>query len=244
MGVKGFAADLADCFHGHMRVRAICFDYGGTLDAPGVHWLERFAALYAQAGRDLDWETVRDAFDYATDRAYHDPSVPEMTLQPLIRFHVGRQLERLSINDAQLAGDLENGFVVAARAALADSRAQLERLRPRFELGVISNFYGNVDRLLDEAGILPALKVVIDSNRVGVRKPDRAIFQLAVDALGYAPQQILYVGDSFSKDVVGARGAGWRTAWLTGSLERPCPDASLVDLQLRSLSELVGILNR
>lgn len=225
-----------------MHVRAICFDYGGTLDAPGIHWLERFAALYAQAGCELDWETVRDAFDYATDLAYHDPSVPEMNLQPLVRFHVARQSERLGLHDPQLSKTVEEGFIAASRKALAESYGVLEGLRQRYQLGVISNFYGNVDRLLEEAGILPLLTVVIDSNRAGVRKPDPAIFQLAVDALGCAPHEILYVGDSFPKDIVGAHGAGWRTAWLTGSVERACPDPSLVDLRIRSLTEIEGLI--
>lgn len=232
------AAGMAACLHAAMRVRAVCFDYGGTLDAPGIHWLERFAALYAEAGLELSWEQVRDAFDYATGRAYRDPAVPAYSLEPLIRFHVREQLHRLAIDDRRIARQLEGGFIVAARASLDESRLVLQRLRERFDLGVISNFYGNVDRLLAEAGILPLLRVVIDSNRVGVSKPDAAIFRLAVDGFGCAPDEIVYVGDSFPKDVVGARGAGLRAAWLVGMLERECPEPSLVDLQIRSLAEL------
>ena len=225
-----------------MKVRAVCFDYGGTLDAPGVHWLERFAALYQTAGLHRSWEQIRAAFDHATHCAYTEPGMAEIGLQPLIDFHVQRQLEHLGVNDAQLAREVTTGFVDTSRAALADSRRVLEHLRSRVRLGVISNFYGNVHHLLEEAGIGAALAVVIDSNRVGVSKPDPAIFALAVAQLGCQPRDVLYVGDSFSKDVVGARSAGLRTGWLAGATQRPCPAPELVDLHLRSLDELIGII--
>ncbi len=221
-----------------MEVRGICFDFGGTLDAPGIHWLERFAELYRAAGCDYSWATIRDAFDFATQSAYRDMAVADLELQPLIEFHVDRQLERLKLDDEQVRLRVITDFVNQARASLAASRQVLKRLRQRYTLGVISNFYGNVDRLLDEAGLSPMLSSIIDSNCVGVSKPDPAIFQMAVEQMGCAAHEVLYVGDSFDKDVRGARGAGLKTAWFTGERDLSCPDPSLVDLVLRRLDDL------
>lgn len=225
-----------------MKLRAVCFDYGGTLDGPGSHWLPRFHALYRDAGLSMPFERFRAAFDHATRRGYAEPTVATMNLQTLIEFHVARQLEHLEVRDPGLAARIVATFVANSRAALAESRAVLDRLRRRVALGVISNFYGNVDRILDEAGIGPWLTVVVDSNRVGVSKPDPAIFALAVRGLGCAPGETLYVGDSFEKDVVAARNAGLHSGWLVGATEQPCPAPELVDVRLHRLADIETVI--
>ena len=225
-----------------MRLRAILFDYGGTLDGNGVHWLDRFLHLYQQAGLALSFERFRPAFDHATQCGYAEPLAAGFDLQELARFHVARQLEHLQIRDAALTEAVASAFVAATRAALAESRAVLQRLRPRVALGVISNFYGNLDRILEEAGMTPLLSAVIDSARVGVSKPDAQIFRLAVCRVGCQPADALYVGDSFEKDIVAAHAAGLRTAWLVGPAERPCCAPECVDVRVRRLAELEALL--
>jgi hypothetical protein len=51
-----------------VQVDGILFDYGGTLDGPANHWLDRFAALYRAAGIDMPMATLKPAF-YAADEA-------------------------------------------------------------------------------------------------------------------------------------------------------------------------------
>jgi HAD superfamily hydrolase (TIGR01509 family) len=225
-----------------MHQRAICFDYGGTLDGAGSHWLLRFLQLYHDAGLPLEFGRFREAFDHATHCGYTEARVAHMGLHALIEFHVQRQMEQLAVRDPALAARVVSAFVRDSRAALAESRVVLARLRQRVALGVISNFYGNVDRILDEAGIGPWLTTVIDSNRVGVCKPDPAIFALAVQGLGCDPAEALYVGDSFDKDVRGAHAAGLRTAWLAGDSEQQCPAPELVDVRLRCLADVEAVV--
>lgn len=224
-----------------MRLRAIFFDYGGTLDGPASHWLPRFLQLYREAGIDLTFERFREAFDHATRSGYREPHVAGFDLQALVEFHVARQLEHLGLA-VRVGEPVVRAFVQASRAALADSRTVLGRLHGRVQLGVISNFYGNVARILDDAGFGPLLDTVVDSTRVGVSKPDPAIFRLALQRLGCEPGAALYVGDSFDKDVAGARGAGLRSAWLVGSTDPPCPAPELVDFRVRSLGEVVALV--
>lgn len=225
-----------------MRLRAVLFDYGGTLDGAGSHWLDRFLDLYREAGVPLSFEQFRGAFDHATRCGYADPDAAQFSLQALIEFHVARQMDRLGIADGVLAARVVTAFVHESRQALDESRAVLERLHRRVVLGVVSNFYGNVDRVLDEAHMTPLFSAIIDSNRVGLSKPAPEIFALAVQRIGCAPSEALYVGDSFEKDVLGARAAGLRTAWLIGEHERPCPSPALVDAQLRRLADIEALL--
>jgi putative hydrolase of the HAD superfamily len=208
-----------------MVVRAILFDYGGTLDG-GIHWLERFAQLYPVAGLDFPLEQIRAAFDHATRRCYGDPAVAAFGLE------------------TPAAAAIVAAFVHATRAALAESRVLLSRLRQRVALGVVSNFYGNVHRILEEAELAPLLGAIVDSGVVGVRKPDPEIFTLAVTRLGLEPEEVLHVGDSFEKDIVGAHAAGLRTGWLTGAVERPCCSPECVDVRLRCLADLEPLIAR
>jgi HAD superfamily hydrolase (TIGR01509 family) len=94
--------------------------------------------------------------------------------------------------------------LVAERSA--DSLARLRQAG--LKLAVVSNSDGRVEQALEAAGLRQYFDVVIDSALVGVEKPDPRIFHAALDALGVAPDEALYVGDLYEVDVVGARAAG------------------------------------
>ena len=70
---------------------------------------------------------------------------------------------------------------------------------------------------------------MLDSALVGVEKPDPAIFRAALDALGVAPAEALYVGDLYEVDVVGARAAGMPAALLGLVLPGAAPDCPRFD---------------
>ena len=225
-----------------MELAGILFDYGGTLDGPASHWLDRFVGLYADAGHPLPIETLKPAFYAADEAAYADPAVADMSLAELMAFHVGVQHERLGIADTALRARLIDAFVADSTAALADSRTVLARLAGRYRLGVVSNFYGNVERILADAGFAPLLAVVADSNRVGAMKPDRRIFDHALAALGTPPAATLHVGDSHERDVRAARALGLRSAWLVPADRGIVSDAH-ADLIVSSLIALEQELN-
>jgi putative hydrolase of the HAD superfamily len=89
-------------------------------------------------------------------------------------------------------------------------------------LGIVSNSNGTVEAELRRLGVCQAgdgdgvpVGVVIDSEVVGVAKPDPEIFRIALDALGVAPgDTVLHVGDSLRYDVTGAIAAGLRPIHL------------------------------
>jgi putative hydrolase of the HAD superfamily len=83
------------------------------------------------------------------------------------------------------------------------------------KLGVVSNSDGHAEEALVRNKIcqvgsgegVPVLTIV-DSAVVGVEKPDPAIFDFAIPALGKDPSDVVYVGDSVKLDVRSARAAG------------------------------------
>lgn len=226
-----------------MRLRHIFFDYGGTLDGEASHWLDRFVALYRAEAVEESFERIKAAFYAADEACYARSDLAEWPLSELMGFHIGVQLDVLGRSNRRLHDRIQASFLRDSEMALARSRKVLERLASSFQLGVISNFYGNVARVLADAGFASLLSVVVDSSAVGLWKPDARIFRHAVAAAAGRPEEAMHVGDSYARDVEGAHRAGLRTAWLAGAAEREPPgDSTAADLRLRSLAELPGLL--
>jgi putative hydrolase of the HAD superfamily len=132
-------------------------------------------------------------------------------------------------------------------------RPLLDRLARRWRVAIVSNWplATTIDRYVTTAGWSSAISAVVVSQRVGAIKPDRRIFRAAESALGLDGTdraRILHVGDDWAADVVGAHGAGWRTAYLAARPEdSPLPssvaDGSVVaDLEVSSLDALAASL--
>ena len=95
------------------------------------------------------------------------------------------------------------------------AEALLQLYAAGFALAVVSNSSGTLERQLAEhricdpgGGPAAQVKIVVDSQIVGVEKPDPRIFQIALDALDLPADRCLYVGDTVHFDVKGALAAG------------------------------------
>jgi putative hydrolase of the HAD superfamily len=84
----------------------------------------------------------------------------------------------------------------------------LERLRPRFRLGVVTNGGATQRIKLERAGLGSLLPHVWVSAEVGADKPDPRVFRAALEGLGVRPDEALFVGDDLDRDVLGALGVG------------------------------------
>jgi len=225
-------------------IHAILFDMGGTLDGDGVHWLDRFVALYKDFGAELPRSAIRGAFDEAEQRAALDDEIASSDLAQMIALHVKWQLVHLGLKDPKLERHLINGFVEPVLEATAANAQLLANLfASGLKLGVVSNGCGNVEKLCADFGYEPYLSVIVDSRRVGLFKPDPAIFLHAAEKLGGDPGAMMMVGDSFDRDVRPAKQAGMKTAWLQGAEEQECPEPALVDVHLRKLADLPAALS-
>lgn len=216
---------------------ALLFDYGGTLDADGVAWKERFAALVRGEGVAVDPEAFDTAF-YAADDALVGRLPKELSLEETVG--------RLSRDLAQRLGRSEAlGRKVAARF-LDDSRAGLERsarvlagLAERYRIGVVSNFYGNLAAICAASSIGRYVGAAVDSQSVGAEKPDPRIFQAALDALDTEAGRAVFIGDSLPRDMAGARRLGMAHVWLQPGAARACCPGDAV---IGSLSELPRVI--
>jgi HAD superfamily hydrolase (TIGR01549 family) len=124
-----------------------------------------------------------------------------------------------------------------------DAPRVVEVLSEEYSLGIISNAYPDVQyNKLKGIGLLEYFDVIILSEEIGIRKPEKAIFLKAAELLGNAPSECLFVGDSFDTDVVGSAESGMRSCWFNPEGE-PITDVGIQpDYVISSLTELLSIL--
>jgi len=90
-------------------------------------------------------------------------------------------------------------------------------------VGIVSNSEGKLAELAAEIGWGHDFLFVADSGKLGMEKPDPAIFQWAAARLDVPLAQIVHVGDSWAADVEGALRAGMRAVWFRGDGGRALP---------------------
>jgi len=237
-------------------ITALLFDFGGTLDGP-AHWLDRFLMSYRAAGIEITRAELDPAFAHATRIGYGATRVvARFGLTDLVRFLVGHQFEylrksgpialRTKLDEAGSAGRhrlveaVTNSFVRETAAGLAHSREVVGALKRRFKLGIVSNFYGNLDKILAEAKLDRFFAAVADSSRVGIFKPDAGIFEAALKKIQCAPESAAMIGDSLGKDCAPAHELGMRTVWLR-TASQPAYDTAAADFTIRSIDEVAQI---
>ncbi|MCH5461247.1 HAD family hydrolase [Lactobacillus sp. LC28-10] len=127
----------------------------------------------------------------------------------------------------------------------SDIQTQLPLLKDHYELGVITNGESNTqsEKLshLDLHRWVNHDNVVI-SDEVGIRKPDPRIFTHFNRKLSLQANEVVYIGDNFEKDMVGAKKAGWHAFWFNHRhLEMPKSDF-IPDQTVESSTELAELL--
>lgn len=104
-----------------------------------------------------------------------------------------------------------------------DALAALQRLSQHFPLLALTN--GNAD--LERIGVAPFFRGSVTARELGVAKPDPRIFHHACERLGFAPGQVMHIGDDFDLDVAGAVNAGLLAVWLRREAPAATHDAVL-----------------
>jgi HAD superfamily hydrolase (TIGR01509 family) len=235
-------------------IETVLFDFGGTLDSDGVAWKERFHALYQSEGLDLSADAFAPAF-YAADDALVGALAPTTGLEETVDALTTKlvaELARRGGGTGQRKTDRARGQRVASRFlsdmsfAFARNRPVLEALSERYRLGVVSNFYGNLEAACESSGLGRLFGVMADSQRVGAEKPEPAIFQVALTALQAAPETTVMVGDSLRRDYEGARRSGMGFIWIAPedvqATERDGAENRSVLASVTELPDLLDIL--
>lgn len=224
-------------------VRAVLFDMGGTLVHPDWERLARLVS--AGAGREFVAEQLGRKFkemmcsvDASMQRG--EPPAEDTKQRNWVFRRVYRALDMDAATCELLCGQLDATHAERHlwSAPDAEAPAVLAALKKAgLRVAVISNTEdGRLEELLDLVELKSHFDFFIDSYIVGRRKPDAAIFQLALSRLEIEPGEAVYIGDSYGHDALPALAVGMRAVLLDPLglyPESVCP-------RIRSLGELTG----
>lgn len=236
-----------------LDVKGVIFDYGGTLDTRGDHWSEVLWDGYQHMNVEVKKEDFRKAYVHGERSLATNPIIqPDFHFVDVLRAKNKLQLDYLTENGMLQLSNLAKVDLAERMAlyeneqtngVLKESKSVLEYLKDRYPMVLVSNFYGNINTILSDAGIDHYFKRVIESAVVGVRKPNPAIFALGVCALDLPASQVVVVGDTFDKDIAPAHSLGCRTVWIKGLQweEKPC-DETMPDGIISRITELKNYL--
>jgi putative hydrolase of the HAD superfamily len=220
-------------------MKSLLFDYGGTLDADGTTWADRFYPIYKENGVVAERPRFDRAFYDADDALQERFALDGLDLEQTLRLQVRGVLDALAPEQAGLTNKIAGRFAADCRSQFRRLAPVLKRLAGRYRLGVVSNFYGNLDGILRAEGLSAHFAVVADSGVLGVTKPDPEIFLHAARVLGTRPEECVMVGDSVPRDMKGAAAAGMKKALVCAA--PLAPDAGQ-DWTVRTVAELEAVL--
>jgi putative hydrolase of the HAD superfamily len=222
------------------RFDAVWLDAGGVLVLPDPTVLGPLLAYY---GGDHDVARHRRAH-YAAMAVKSAQGAEERDWREYDRAYVR------SVGVADADADEAAAVLGHARTAylwrwpIPDSVAALREMAAAgTPLGVVSNASGQIEAVLKRSAVCQTgpgpgvdVRCVVDSQVVGVAKPDPAIFDhAAVHFDGIERSRIAYVGDSVTMDIGGASAAGLHPILVDPHDDHPDADFE----RIRSLAELV-----
>ena len=215
-----------------MNIKGILFDINGTLIH--IHTDEGMDEIYraishflTYQGIDLHRGEVRDQYYQIMEEHVKDGAQehPEFDAVALWREFLTRNLnpactpppERLEVLPRFLA-HMYRGISRHRLELYPDVKSVLDELKPRFSLAVVSD--GQSAWAMPEmraTGIDTYFAPIVISGDHGFRKPDPRLFQAALDGIGAAPQEVLFVGNDMYRDVFGAGQMGMKTVFFASN---------------------------
>ena len=202
------------------EIKWLFFDIGSTLIDEGAAYKCRMNEMATAAG--VSFETV-----YETAMGFY------------------RQNRKGDLETAKLLGIQLPKWYSEEERLYPDAAECLRTLHDRYRIGIIANQIPGTKERLAKHGILQYIDLVIASAEEGVAKPDKRIFEIALERSGCRPENAIMIGDRIDNDIVPAKQLGMKTIrikqgfgqyWSTTSeVEEP-------DMTIDHLADLSGIL--
>jgi putative hydrolase of the HAD superfamily len=227
------------------RVRAVVFDYFGTLTVHATAAARREATERVAAALGVEpgpfFEQTSTTF---TERATGACGDLAETL-----LWVARRCGHEPSAEQLVAGCAERRTAEMAFAEdlRPDALATLSELRGHgLGIGVISDCTHELPECWSQLPLGALVDTVVFSVEVGARKPDPSLYLMACQALGVGPSESVYVGDGGSNELSGAAAVGMTAAQLVTDDAAAAlvydREATWTGPVVRNLSELPALL--
>lgn len=172
--------------------------------------------------------------------AYHNQRIDKQK----VRF--GRFYETLSqfgIRDAELTERIAQAYIeISPRMTnlFPDALEVLQYLQEKYSLHLITNGFAEVQWIkIEHSGLKPLFEHIIISEEVGTQKPQKEIFDIAMERASTHAADCIMIGDNFNTDILGAKNAGMDQVYFNPKRARK---KESVTHEIFSLNELREIL--
>ena len=170
-------------------IKWLFFDVGSTLVDEGLAYEHRF--------RDMA-EAANTSYEYV--------------FQTAISFY--RQNKRGDLETAKLLKVALPKWHTEDERLYADAESCLKELSSRYSIGILANQLPGTRERLERYGILRYIDLIVASAEEGVSKPDRRIFEIALQRSHCRPDQAVMIGDRIDNDILPAKALGMHTVWI------------------------------
>lgn len=206
------------------NIRGVLFDYGGTIDTNGKHWMELIWESYQKVNIPMDFERFREVYIFVEKQLQNSTYIKkEHGFYDVLKIKINLQLECLTYLTMAVGQNVSfipyfEGIVNECynyiQETLKKTEPIIRELSERYRLAVVSNFYGNIETVLKSFSLYEYFNVIVDSTTEGIRKPNPDIYRRGIKRLGLQPEETVVVGDSFSNDIVPAKIIGCKAIWI------------------------------
>ena len=150
----------------------------------------------------------------------------------------GRALADYGVRDLSFAEQLSIIFMSERRKrhiTFSDVEDNLVNLQKAYQLALVSNGAPDLQReKIQGTNLARYFDAILISGEVGIGKPDTRIFRLALEAITASSHETVMIGDSLTRDILGAQQAGLKGVWLNrsgkDSISPVVPDAEITSL--------------
>lgn len=226
------SAAIAQC-------RAAVFDCAGTLLRLDPTSEQIFQDAAAELGLHIDLAEIARTYEIVTfalpiksseltTQAKKDAFYAEFNRSLCVVLGIDRSFE-------QLHPLLLSRFATRRHwTAFDDAAAALSAVGERVDVHALANWDQHLDDVLVRAGLRHLIDDAVSSEQLGAEKPAQACFHAFLERNGLEPAEVVYVGNEYAADVVGAREAGLTPILVDRTNRLPYADclrvASLLDL--------------
>lgn len=121
-------------------------------------------------------------------------------------------LKEFGVDDSALAEIMAQSYLDISpkmNVLFPDTIEVLSYLQQKYKLHLITNGFAEVQWIkLEHSGLKPFFEHIVISEEAGTQKPDKAIFELAMQRAKTTANECVMIGDNYNTDIVGARSAG------------------------------------
>ncbi len=230
-------------------IRGVIFDLDDTLfdrDRAIIQTLNRMAGKFDGLFRGIEPTMLVKVFIESDQKAMEEFKAGATVKES--RLKRNQLFLRTLGRDERYAAEINDFYVKtlpAMRTFLPGARATINKLVGLVKVGIITNGSPDVQyRKLESLGIKHLLSCIVISEEIGIRKPDARIFLRAAAHLDEEQGGLLYVGDSYENDVVGAKNAGCRAAWFNPHGNARPQHGTKPDYEIKRLRQVLEIIER